>query len=70
MRLQGAPDARRRARRRTRVLQVPGNAADGVPCERIPKMLAPTRGQPRVGARVNGRLQVSVIQLVLLQSMA
>ena len=35
MRLQGAPDARRRARRRTAVLQVPGKAADGVPCVRI-----------------------------------
>ncbi len=32
-RLQGAVDARLRARRR--VLQVPGNAADAVPCERL-----------------------------------
>jgi hypothetical protein len=32
---QGAADARHRARRRTVVLQVPGNAADGVPCERL-----------------------------------
>jgi hypothetical protein len=34
-RLQGAVAARRRARRRTVVLQVPGNAADAVPCERL-----------------------------------
>jgi hypothetical protein len=32
-RLQGAADARRRARRRTFVLQVPDNKADAVPCE-------------------------------------
>ena len=37
MRLQGAADARRRARRRTFVLQVPENNADAVPCERIQK---------------------------------
>ena len=30
---QGAADARRRARRRTFVLQVPDNKADAVPCE-------------------------------------
>jgi hypothetical protein len=35
-RLQGAADARRRARRRTVVLQVPDNKADAVPCERLP----------------------------------
>jgi len=35
MRLQGAADARRRARRRTLVLQVPDNKADAVPCERL-----------------------------------
>ena len=35
-RLQGAADARRRARRRTFVLQVPDNKADAVPCERLP----------------------------------
>jgi hypothetical protein len=35
MRLQGAADARRRVRSRTRVLQVPGNEADAVSCERI-----------------------------------
>ena len=34
-RLQGAVAARLRARRRTAVLQVPGNAADAVPCERL-----------------------------------
>jgi hypothetical protein len=34
-RLQGAADARRQARRRTFVLQVPDNKADAVPCERI-----------------------------------
>ena len=34
-RLQGAADARRRARRRTFVLQVPENKADAVPCERL-----------------------------------
>jgi hypothetical protein len=34
-RLQGAVDARHRVRRRTIVLQVPGNAADAVPCERL-----------------------------------
>jgi hypothetical protein len=34
-RLQGAADARRRARRRTFVLQVPDNKADAVPCERL-----------------------------------
>ena len=34
-RLQGATDVRHRARRRTDVLQVPGNAAGGVPCERL-----------------------------------
>jgi hypothetical protein len=34
-RLQGAADARRRARRRTFVLQVPGNKADAVTCERL-----------------------------------
>jgi len=38
-RLQGAADARRRARRRTFVLQVPDNKADAVPCERLPKSL-------------------------------
>jgi hypothetical protein len=37
-RLQGAADARRRARRRTFVLQVPDNKADAVPCERLQKM--------------------------------
>ena len=35
-RLQGAADARRRARRRTFVLQVPDNKADAGPCERLP----------------------------------
>jgi hypothetical protein len=35
-RLQGAADARRRARRRSFVLQVPDNKADAVPCERLP----------------------------------
>jgi len=35
-RLQGAADARRRARRRPFVLQVPDNKADAVPCERLP----------------------------------
>jgi len=34
-RLQGAADARRRARRRTFVLQVSDNKADAVPCERL-----------------------------------
>jgi hypothetical protein len=34
-RLQGAVAARRRARRRTIVLQAAGNAADAVPCERL-----------------------------------
>jgi hypothetical protein len=34
-RLQGAADARRRARGRTFVLQVPDNKADAVPCERL-----------------------------------
>ena len=34
-RLQGAADVRRRVRRRTAVLQVPGNAAGVVPCERL-----------------------------------
>jgi hypothetical protein len=34
-RLQGAADTRRRARRRTFVLQVPDNKADAVPCERL-----------------------------------
>ena len=34
-RLQGAADARRRARRRTFVLQMPDNKADAVPCERL-----------------------------------
>ena len=34
-RLQGAADARRRARGRTFVLQVPDNKADVVPCERL-----------------------------------
>jgi hypothetical protein len=34
-RLQGAADARRRARKRTFVLQVPDNKADAVPCERL-----------------------------------
>ena len=38
-RLQGAADARRRARRRTFVLQVPGNKADAMPCERLQKIL-------------------------------
>jgi hypothetical protein len=36
-RLQGVADARRRARRRTFVLQVPDNKADAVPCERLRK---------------------------------
>ena len=34
-RLQGAADARRWARRRTFILQVPDNNADAVPCERL-----------------------------------
>ena len=34
-RLQGAADARCRARRRTFVLQVHDNKADAVPCERL-----------------------------------
>ena len=34
-RLQGAADARRRARGRTFVLQVSDNKADAVPCERL-----------------------------------
>ncbi len=38
-RLQGAADARQRARRRTHVLQVPVNATGAVPCERLPKIL-------------------------------
>ena len=37
-RLQGAADARRRAHRRTFVLQVPDNKADEVPCERLQKI--------------------------------
>ncbi len=36
-RLQGAADARRRAGRRTHVLQVPANAAGAVACERLQK---------------------------------
>jgi len=36
---QGAADARRRACRRTHVLQMPANAAGAVPCERLPKYL-------------------------------
>jgi len=36
-RLQGAADARRRARRRPFVLQVPDNKADAVPCETLQK---------------------------------
>mgnify|MGYP006896057916 CR=1 FL=1 len=39
-RLQGAADARRRARRRTFVLQVPDNKADAVPCERLRKKIS------------------------------
>ena len=39
-RLQGAAAARLRARRRTVVLQGPGNAADAVPCERLQKVWA------------------------------
>jgi hypothetical protein len=35
-RLQGAPDERRRARKRIFVLQVPDNKADAVPCDRLP----------------------------------
>jgi hypothetical protein len=35
-RLQGAANARRRARRRTFVLQVPDNKADAVHCKRLP----------------------------------
>jgi hypothetical protein len=35
MGLQGAADARRRACRRTFVLQVHDNKADAVPCERL-----------------------------------
>ena len=34
-RLQGAADARRRARRRAFELQVPDNTADAVSCERL-----------------------------------
>jgi hypothetical protein len=34
-RLQDTADAGRRVRRRTFVLQVPGNKADAVPCERL-----------------------------------
>jgi hypothetical protein len=41
-RLQGAADARRRARRRTFVLQVPDNKADAVPCERLQKLRVST----------------------------
>jgi hypothetical protein len=40
-RLQGAADARRRARRRTIVLQVPDNKADAVSCERLPAFQKP-----------------------------
>jgi hypothetical protein len=36
-RSQGAADARRRARRRPFVLQVPDNKADAVPCNRLRK---------------------------------
>ncbi len=36
-RLQGVADARRRAGRRTNVLQVPANAAGAMPCERLQK---------------------------------
>jgi len=35
--LQGAADVRRRAHRRTFVLQVLGNKADAVPCECLPQ---------------------------------
>ena len=35
-RLQGAVDPRHRACRRTAALQMPGNAADAVPCEHLP----------------------------------
>ena len=41
-RLQGAVAARHRACRRTFVLQMPGNAADAVPCERFLKILSLT----------------------------
>jgi len=49
MRSQGAADARHRPRRRTVVLQVPGNATDVVPRERVPiinQQLAKT-GKPK-----------------------
>ena len=36
--LQGAADARRRIRRRPFILQVPGNKADAVSCERLPRL--------------------------------
>jgi len=38
--LQGAADARRRARRRTFVLQVPDNKAEAAPCDRLRKIIA------------------------------
>ena len=39
-RLQGAADARRRARGRTFVLQVPDNKADAAPCECLQKLFS------------------------------
>jgi hypothetical protein len=39
-RLQGAADARRRARRRTFVLQVPDNKSDAVRCERLQRFFS------------------------------
>ena len=59
MRLQGAADARRRACSRAVVLQVSGNAADVVPCERILHFScfhSRTRALTRARARARGML--------------
>ena len=48
-RLQGAADARRRARKRTFVLQVPDNKADAVPCERL-RIFSDQSGRSRLEA--------------------
>jgi hypothetical protein len=45
-RLQGAVDARRRACRRTKGLQMPGNEVVAVPCERLQCIKLGQNGKP------------------------
>ena len=65
-RLQGAADARRRARRRPFVLQVPDNKADAVPCERLRKVLSKCRTVSRVIREPAGHFSLARVKGYLL----